>query len=48
MTSDVTHLWACDKAIFRIGINKQTKNASSQQNPAFFFWKEQIRKIKII
>ena len=41
MTSDVTHILACDKTIFRIGIptqRKQTKerNANSQQNLAVF------------
>ena len=41
MTLDVTHLWACDKAILRIGITtqrKQTnkKNANSQLNRKVF------------
>ena len=41
MTSDVTHLWACDKTIFRIGIPTQRKytnekNANSVQNLVVF------------
>ena len=41
MTSDVTHLWAYDKTIFRIGIPTQRKytnekNANSVQNLVVF------------
>ena len=39
MTSEVTHLWVCDKKLFlelecQHKRNKQTKNANSQQNLA--------------
>ena len=41
MTSEITHLWACDKTIFRIGIPtqrkyKQMKKRDSAQNFAGF------------
>ena len=45
MTPELTHLWTCDKTIFRIGIpaqkkkkkkKKKRKRASSQQNLEVF------------
>ena len=41
MTSELTHLWACDETIFRIGIPTQRestneKRAYFQQTPAVF------------
>ena len=51
MTSDVTHLWACDKTIFRIGILLQKKNTNEKTQILIeilhFSWQEQIQKIKL-
>ena len=50
MASDVTHLWACDKTIFRNGIPLQRKYTNEKTwilSKIFrFSWQEQIQKIK--
>ena len=50
MTSDVTHLWACDKTIFKIGIPPQKKYTNETTRILSkilrFSWQEQIKKIK--
>ena len=51
MKSDVTHLWACEKTIFRIGIPTQKKYTNEKTqilcNILWLSWQEQIQKIKL-
>ena len=51
MTSDITHLWACDKTIFRIRIPTERKYSNNKTQILSkilqFSWQEQIQKIKL-
>ena len=51
MTSELSHLWACDKTIFRIGISTQRKLTNEKgrilSKILRFSQQEQIQKIKL-
>ena len=51
LTSDVTHLWACGKTIFRIGIPTHRKSTNEKMQILSqilrFSWQEPILKIKL-
>ena len=51
MTSELTHLWACDKTIFRIEIPTQRKYTNEKgrilSEPLWFSRQEWIQKIKL-
>ena len=51
MTSGVTNLWVCDKAVFRIGFPTQRKGANQKMQIfskiLWFSWQKQIQEIKL-